>query len=193
MKIFLFILGISVLFVSCRKKELRDVETTETAGAQHCSNFVKDADELGVDCGGADCDPCQQDTLPCNIPDNKVRCLEASTVTTESLINQSHGYLGNNYVFRAYTGDGDSLILTFDDIPDVTQTYSGVANSFDISSTEVLVEYFQPYPLKDWIGSGAVYVNFIDGAYKIGSCDYDFHEYGQPSFSIEQYFSITFY
>ena len=35
------------------------------SGTPHCENGVQDADEEGVDCGGADCDPCPG---PCSAP-----------------------------------------------------------------------------------------------------------------------------
>lgn len=40
-----------------KRRNLTCVDTAE-AGSCHCSNAVKDADEEGVDCGGAVCEPC---------------------------------------------------------------------------------------------------------------------------------------
>lgn len=40
-----------------KRRNLTCIDTAE-AGSCHCSNAIKDADEEGVDCGGAVCEPC---------------------------------------------------------------------------------------------------------------------------------------
>jgi hypothetical protein len=48
------------LFLSaCQPQPLPPPEPSD-----HCDNGIQDEGEVGVDCGGPDCEPCQNDTQP---------------------------------------------------------------------------------------------------------------------------------
>lgn len=193
MKSLLWVIPIlAITLSSCRKKVVRDVPTANSIGALHCMNGVQDEDEVGLDCGGADCDQCSQLDAPCTLNDNEIYYLESVIYTTDAFINQTYSVSTSGSTFRAYTADGDSIHIVFSGLPDVTKMYSGTAYSSNIDNDEVYIEYFQPFPLDDYIGSGDVYVNHANGQWTIRSCDYSFTTWGSPTPPNPQYFSITF-
>lgn len=63
----------------------------------HCSNGVKDADEIGVDCGGADCVLCDASYWPTNTGMNSVATDVSEDVTGDSWINGIAVNAGDSY------------------------------------------------------------------------------------------------
>jgi hypothetical protein len=175
----------------CRKK----VEREELANGNivtHCSNYIMDADEIGTDCGGADCDSCITNAPPCSLPDNKLRMLHGPIIKNLNLYNKSSSIVGTHWVFRAYIDPDDSEFIEFDfpNKPDITTIYKGQLDPSFLESDEVFI-YYYGYSTPDMYGLGDVYVNFIDGKYHLTSCDYSFRSSGGLILT-GQYFNISF-
>jgi hypothetical protein len=193
-KLIFAVLAISVILVSCRKKDLREVPTLETIGAVHCLNGVLDSNEVGLDCGGPDCGPCTQTTVPCALNSDEIYYLESPSYATKSFINTSSSVSVNGfYSYKGYTADGDSLSILFSEKPDVTQIYGGVYNTFDLESGTVYMQYYQPFPQNDYKVVGNVYINYSNGSYTISCCDFTLTVVGQTQSLTTNtlYFSIT--
>jgi hypothetical protein len=175
----------------CRKK----VEREELANGNivaHCSNYIMDADEIGTDCGGIDCDSCATNTPPCTLPENKLRMLHGPTIQNLNLYNKSYSVVESHWVFIAYTDAGNDEYIKFDfpSKPNITTIYKGQSDASFLESDEVYI-YFYGYSTPDMYGAGDVYVNFIDGKYHLTSCDYSFHSSGGPTLT-GQNFNISF-
>jgi len=178
-----------ILFTGCRKLVLRDVDTN--IADQHCSNYVFDADELGLDCGGADCAACVQTTLPCTLSQNEFEFYNGWSLSNLTFSNQALDTSTGFWTFTAETSSTNYIVIRFNNKPDVTKVYAGEYDSFNVSDDEVYIIYYQPSS-SDKIGSGSVYINYNAGAYTISSCDYDFHTWGGGSPPLTQTFSVTF-
>ncbi|HBG71796.1 MAG: hypothetical protein A2W93_06200 [Bacteroidetes bacterium GWF2_43_63] len=63
----------------------------------HCSNNVKDADETGVDCGGADCVDCSKSSWPTNTGMNGTSTDYSEDVSGDSWVNWQSVTAGQRY------------------------------------------------------------------------------------------------
>lgn len=188
-KVIFLSIGLSILIFSCRKLVQRDVDVDSTD--QHCSNYTMDGDELGLDCGGADCATCVQTVLPCTLVANEFEFYNGWSLSNLTFTNQSLDTSTGYWVFSAETNANDYILIRFNNKPDVTKVYAGEYDSFGVSDDEVYIIYYQPSTV-DKIGSGSVYINYTSGSYTISSCDYDFHTWGGGSPPLTQTFSVTF-
>ena len=104
--LFIFVIGSFLLTVSCRKKIEREYEITDPVSA-HCQNGILDADEIGLDCGGANCEPCSQYEADCTLPDDKVKMFYTSGIAeTIDIIDTSiDSVASSKWVFTATIDD----------------------------------------------------------------------------------------
>lgn len=184
---------IALLFVtfSCRKKTEREVIKIDSIDEYHCYNNSFDEDELGLDCGGQDCEPCQVNAAPCTLPDNEMYIYTNAMFETKSFTSTSIDSTSNGLVFYAYTDGSTSyyLKLSFLGKPDITRTYSGQEDGSLLGQYKVNVIYNSSW---DYEGTGDVYVSYENGAYTIESCDFSFSKYGQNAPQDAQWFKVTF-
>ena len=182
-----FSIAISLLVVACRKKILRDVNPDVTLN--HCINSIMDGDELGVDCGGAECGTCDQAMVPCTLGTNElIISTNGVTYNTKILINETLDTTGGTWDFKAYTNPSYYLFIRFNSKPSVTTIYVGTENT-NPNAGEVNVTYYQP-GLENLTGLGNVYVNYDNGAYTISSCNFGFHLPSSSAPSFTQSFSL---
>src|SRR5690606_37508667 len=98
-KIYFLIILFSVFIVSCRKY----IKQEEGNVKYHCVNNVQDFDEIGIDCGGQDCEPCNQTISSCSLPDNELKIKIGAYVNTLEIINHEIDTSDFPYwTFRAY-------------------------------------------------------------------------------------------
>jgi len=178
-----------LLMVNCRKKELRDFKTAEDLGALHCLNYVMDSTELGLDCGGDACLPCEQMDAPCVLTNNEINIVNGpflqSLPVTSTLVTIGNGW----HSFKAYTTGSDYLALNFTNKVDITKMYKGTSDASFLEDWEVSVKYHSSL---DKVGAGDVFVNYVDGHYIITCCDFSFSSWGSSAPNVEQNFKITF-
>lgn len=187
-KVFLFSIGLTILIFSCRKLVVRDVNPDLTL--DHCINSTMDGDEMGVDCGGAECGTCDQTMVPCTLDTNVLKIsTNGFTLNTKTLINETLDTTGGTWEFMAYTNPSYYLFIRFNSKPSVTTIYNGTENT-NLDAGEVSVTYFQP-GLENLTGLGDVYVNYDNGAYTISSCNFGFHLPSSSAPSFTQSFSLT--
>ena len=187
----LTLLTCTVIFSACRKKILREEATLPTV-VEHCSNSIMDEDELGTDCGGAECDSCLANIPPCELPENRLRMLHGPFIQNLTLYNTSHSIVGSHWFFRAYTDESDLEYIEFEfpSKPNLATTYAGQLESSFIEQNEVFIQ-FHGYSSADMFGKGDVYVNLVGESYVISSCDYSFRTWGGSPLD-GQYFNIPF-
>lgn len=180
-----------VMFSACRKKIERE-EATAPEFAEHCYNGIRDYDEIGTDCGGADCDTCVENTPPCTLTDNRLRMQHGPAIQNLTLYEKSKSTVGSHWFFRAYTDASNLEYIEFEFLskPNPSTTYTGVSDNSFLEYDEVFIKFYG-YSSADKIGSGDVYVNMTDTSYVLTSCDYSFHSWGGTATG-EQYFKITF-
>ena len=79
-------------------------------GTPHCENGIQDADEEGIDCGGADCDPCPPSS--CNIPSptNTTRVSKKGATCNWSSVSGASSY--NVEIRRQGTSSWSSFSTT---------------------------------------------------------------------------------
>ena len=189
--IFLFLIS-TTCFSSCRKKVLREVATIETIGPIHCTNGVFDEDEIGLDCGGLDCDSCIQLVAPCTLNTDEIVYYNGLSTTTKSFTTKSMTVNGSSYSFIAYTSPTDYLQLVFSGKPDITTIFDATNDNSFLGSTEVYVIYSQN-AANDLYGQRDVYVNYENGVYRISSCDIGFKTWGGTEATwVTQTFNVTF-
>lgn len=194
MKKFSIFLALLLLFsVSCRKKVERDYKLVSNAGPLQCSNLIFDGDELGTDCGGADCATCEVNEAPCINPNNKIYIHNGVVGQTFSVTSTATSQTNGSWTFNAYTGGGTSkyLQLIFGSKPNVLTTYMGTDDSLNLESNEVYIMFYDPVN-GDKIGTGQVYIVNNSGVYNIAACDYSFHEIGQSAPAEAQWFNVSF-
>lgn len=182
----------ALVLAGCRKMVLRDVDTNFTD--QHCSNGLMDADEIGVDCGGADCAECTQTVVPCTLDTNIINGFVNGPLYNDyAFIDHELDTTTDSFWrFKAWTNATNYLYLRFNGRPNIEQVYTGTADGTTLEDYEVFVTYYQAYPNDDLVGSGNVYVNYANDQFTISSCDFDFHVWGSSSPSPVQSFSVTF-
>jgi hypothetical protein len=81
---------------TCFQGEIEDYSIFISDGT-HCSNGIKDADEEGVDCGGADCVPCTSDYWPTNTGMNSTASDFTEDVSGDSWVNGIAVNAGESY------------------------------------------------------------------------------------------------
>lgn len=186
-----FIIVTVLIFTSCRKETEKDVKEIDSATEINCYNDEFDAHELGLDCGGEFCEPCEVNSAPCSQPEDRAYLQSGFsyatlTVTSTSIETNSNGVTK----FYAYLENSESKYLMFrfplDGKPDITKTYKASFFSESFEQDEVYVVY-SDYGSEDAGFEGSVHVTFENGAYRIESCDYLF--YGSP---VENWFNISF-
>lgn len=98
--------------------EIEDYAIFITDGT-HCSNNVRDADEEGVDCGGADCVPCSASYWPTNTGMNSVAADVSEDVTGDSWVNWMAVNAGESYYLMVNNwspgANGFDLVFNFTD------------------------------------------------------------------------------
>lgn len=188
-----YILIASLFFTfSCRKKAEREVDNKiDSLSEAHCYNGYIDEDELGVDCGGQECEPCALNPAPCNNSDNELYIFTGSIYDNKSITSVEIDTTNSGgIVFYGYTDNSSSYYLrvSFPSKLDISLTYKGVADGSFLEDDEVYVYYNGSY---DYKGTGDVYVSYENGAYTIESCDYSFSPYGQNAPPGTQWFKMT--
>ena len=186
-------MALVLIFISCRKKIEREYDSVAEAGPLHCQDGLFNEDELGTDCGGVECSECVENPAPCLNTNNKIYLFLGPVAQTKSVTSTEVTENSGTYTYTAYTGGGtlNYLRLTFSGKPNVLTTYSGGTETTFLELDEVHVIY-SDYSNGDRIGSGDVYVNYINGVYNMASCDYSFHEWGQNTPSTTQWFNVSF-
>lgn len=103
---------------SCINGEIEDYAIFISDGT-HCSNNVRDADEEGVDCGGADCVPCSASYWPTNTGMNSVAADVSEDVTGDSWVNWMAVNAGESYYLMVNNwspgANGFDLVFNFTD------------------------------------------------------------------------------
>ena len=193
MKHILFLaLILLVGLTACRKKIEREIDLINEAGPIDCEDNLFNGDELGTDCGGIDCEDCPENPAPCTNENNKIYMVTDVTPQTISVTSSAITESGENWVFTAFTGGGtiNFLRFTFLGKPNIVTTYSGINSTATIADNEVDVVYSH-VSSGEKIGNGDVYVNYANGTYNLSSCDYSFHESGQSTPTVTQWFNVS--
>ena len=161
----LFILIISILFYSCRKKELDNVLQYRdyTPKIEHCFNNYIDADEQGLDCGG-ECKPCEQSYAPCSLNIDTV-FFENLAFTSRHIIQKT----SSNTVYYFRFEDYGFIRFSFNSTPNLTTIYEGAYSVYEEEDVKIDYQYSQWDP--QYKGFGRVYVTYQNGSYFISACN----------------------
>lgn len=184
---FIFVGICAIILFSCRKKELIDIKTADqyVSIVEHCYNNKRDLDELGEDCGGDDCDPCVQTYSPCEYTYDGYYFGDgggASEVFTLKTISESEG----SYTFIGKAVDGSYISVKFDHFPSLTTFYKGS----NYSDEDVVNLKYRSVSGNNWVGSGRVYVNYVENVYAISGCNNSFKLWNGSTILIS--FKMTF-
>lgn len=103
---------------SYRNGEIEDYAIFITDGS-HCSNGIKDADEIGVDCGGNDCVPCDASYWPTNTGMNNTATDYSEDVWGDSWVQGIPVNAGETYYLMINNwspgANGFDLVFNFTD------------------------------------------------------------------------------
>lgn len=172
---FCLILFFALIF-SCRKKEVKDVITSEeyfASNCLHCSNGYMDSTELGDDCGG-ECLPCEQTAQCGGYSENTVHLIYEGSrleVAKDTLIVNADTI---NYIAFTNENESEYLSITFLDKPNLTTYYTGVSDFSLLDSTHVILKLVQDIYPNPMFGKGNMKINWQGGNYIFFSCDMTF-------------------
>ncbi len=155
---------VTSFLLSCRKEETREMPGIFLQGPRSCYNGVRDAEELGVDCGGPCivCSPGQNP--PCDIAENTA---SVSSFTEDYVPETFFNSSGTVRIVRSLTFFG-YFVFRFQG----TELSSGVfpLNGVDPSDGTIGFSYL-PGNNHFTSTSGSAYVSYKNGVLSITLCE----------------------
>jgi len=185
---------IVIISCSCRKKEVKDVLTSEEYFANnfpHCSNGYLDGNELGIDCGG-DCFPCN--ALPSGWCEAGQNYLNFTDGTHFPVLHDTIITIADSMNFFGYLSDTDDeyISLLFYGEPKHMTNYTTVSDIALLDSDHVYIKLVQNIYEAPLIGSGNIFVTIdYPTYYTLRDCDMNFYDEAMPGTSTQARFKLV--